>query len=745
MRLSIPRNFPLTNNMKKLPPLKFPLFITVCMFFAGCDSPKLKPPREDSTQENQEMAGGAGKIDREFARELAREFGREFAIEFARQMKGSSSPVNLDFVKDINVTKSSEGLLSGGGKVHPLLAHCSEDVLEFYQKHPDCFSISSIDNLPEDLKWMDGSDEQEFASPKAKKGGTWEVFMRDFPRTLRTIGPDANGAFRSYLLDYNVISLVHAHPNSDGYYPGLAKSWAVGKDGRTVYFRLDPQAKYSDGEKVKASDFFFFFYFMRSKHIQAPWYNDYYGKDKFQKVTLYDKETLSITFYKAKPDVVERVSIRAKPEHFYEELDGEFLSKYQWNPEPTTGAYVALPENVDKGKSVTLVRQNDWWADQKRFFRYRFNPQKIKVSVIRDYNKAFEVFLKGGVDMFGLAKTEFWYDKLPDNHKLVQNGYLTKVTFFNQTPPPSYALRINSQKPPFDDLNIRIGFHHAMNFDMVLEKIFRGDFVRMNTVADGYGARSHPTLRAREFSIEKALEHFAKAGFKERGGDGILINSSGQRLSVELLTGYRHFEDVLVVLKEQAKKAGLELKLKVLEPTAAWKAANEKNHQVIFSAFNSFVELFPRFWEPYHSDNAYQEVGDLKFEEDGSLKPNLTTKVSTNNFTQTAVREIDHLINEYRDEEDLGRISEMAHQLSQMIHDHAVWVPAWKKPWLRIGHWNWVKFPEDWGPKETRDYEEFQVFWIDQSEKERILKAMEAGESVTDKPTVRVYEKYKTN
>ena len=745
MRLSIPRNFPLTNNMKKLSPLKFPLFITVCMSFTGCDSPKLKPPREDSTQENQEMAGGAEKIDREFARELAREFGREFAIEFARQMKGSSSPVNLDFVKDINVTKSSEGLLSGGGKVHPLLAHCSEDVLEFYQKHPDCFSISSIDNLPEDLKWMDGSDEQEFASSEAKKGGTWEVFMRDFPRTLRTIGPDANGAFRSYLLDYNVISLVHAHPNSDGYYPGLAKSWAVGKDGRTVYFRLDPQAKYSDGEKVKASDFFFFFYFMRSKHIQAPWYNDFYGKDKFQKVTLYDKETLSITFYKAKPDVVERVSIRAKPEHFYEELDGEFLSKYQWNPEPTTGAYVALPENVDKGKSVTLVRQNDWWADQKRFFRYRFNPQKIKVSVIRDYNKAFEVFLKGGVDMFGLAKTEFWYDKLPNNNKLVQNGYLSKVTFFNQTPPPSYALRINSQKPPFDDLNIRIGFHHAMNFDMVLEKIFRGDFVRMNTVADGYGGRSHPTLRAREFSIEKALEHFAKAGFKERGGDGILINSSGQRLSIELLTGYRHFEDVLVVLKEQAKKAGLELKLKVLEPTAAWKAANEKNHQVIFSAFNSFVELFPRFWEPYHSDNAYQEVGDLKFEEDGSLKPNLTTKVSTNNFTQTAVREIDHLINEYRDEEDLGRISEMAHQLSQMIHDHAVWVPAWKKPWLRIGHWNWVKFPEDWGPKESRDYEEFQVFWIDETEKEKILKAMEAGESVTDKPTVRVYEKYKTN
>ena len=283
-----------------------------------------------------------------------------------------------------------------------------------------------------------------------------------------------------------------------------------------------------------------------------------------------------------------------------------------------------------------------------------------------------------------------------------------------------------------------------MNFELVLEKIFRGDYVRMNTVADGFGTRSHPTLKAREFSVDKALESFAKAGYSEKGPDGILVDEKGNRLSVELITGYKRFEDVLVVLKEEAKKAGLELKLKVLEQTAAWKAVQEKNHQVAFSAFNSFVELFPRFWESFHSDNAYEEEGDTKFNEDGSLKAGLTTKVNTNNFTQTAVREIDHLINRYRDEESLERITEMSHQLSQMIHDHAVWVPAWKKPWLRIGHWNWIKFPEDWGPKETRDYEEFQVFWIDLEEKKKILEAMDENRPISDTPSVLVYDKYKS-
>ena len=732
------------NDMKKIKFFLSPLLASGTLFFLGCENPKLKQPRESSSEQTDEKPDNSGRVDQEFTRELAREFAREFVQEFAKQLNHKNFVLETnESLKNNDNPPVKVGLVDTNGNPHPMLSHCSEDVLEFYQKHADCFSILSPEQIPKNLNWQDGSNEKEFSSPNAKRGGTFHAYMRDFPRTLRTIGPDANGGFRSYLLDNNVISLTHAHPNSDGYYPGVANQWAVGEDGRTVYFRLDPKARFSDGNLVKASDYFFFFYFMRSKHIQAPWYNDYYGKDKFQQVTLYDEQTLSITFYKAKPDIVERVSIRPKPEHFYSELGGEYLTKYQWEPEPTTGAYVALAENVDKGKSVTLVRQDDWWANDKAFFRNRFNPDQIKVSVIRDNDKAFEIFLKGQIDAFGLAKTEFWYEKLKNDHPLVKNGYLTKVTFFNQAPPPSYALRINSQKAPLDNLDVRIGFHHAMNFDLVLERIFRGDFVRMNTVADGFGERSNPNLKARGFSVDKAVESFARAGYSKRGKEGILINERGEKLSIEIMTGYKHFEDVLVVLKEEAKKAGLEIKLKVLEPTAAWKMANEKNHQVIFSAFGTFVELFPRFWEPFHSDNAYEEKGDSKYQKNGDLKPGITTKTSTNNFTQTAVRELDHLINQYREEEDLGKITAMAHRLSKMIHDHAVWVPAWKKPWLRMGHWSWLQFPDDWGPKESTDYEEFQVFWIDVQKKQKILEAMEKGEPVSTQPSVREFTKYR--
>ena len=193
---------------------------------------------------------------------------------------------------------------------------------------------------------------------------------------------------------------------------------------------------------------------------------------------------------------------------------------------------------MEKSKSITLTRVPDWWADKKKFYRNRFNPEAVKVSVVRDPAKVFELFLKGELDWHGLGLPEFWYEKLPNDHKLVAAGHVHKVQFYNDVPRPTWALRLNSHHPVLRNKDIRIGLNYAMNFDVVISKVFRGDPVRMNTVADGYGPRSHPTLKARPFSVEKAKEYFAKAGYTRAGSDGILVNAGGKRLSFTFTTPY---------------------------------------------------------------------------------------------------------------------------------------------------------------------------------------------------------------
>ncbi len=151
----------------------------------------------------------------------------------------------------------------------------SAEAQAYYQAHPDFFITATAADIPKDLKWEDGSDVPEFADPAAKRGGTLHFWIDDFPRTLRFAGPDANGSFRSFILDDVTLTLLQKQPNTAQYFPGLATAWALGADGRTMYFKLDPDARYSDGEPVKISDYFFTFFFFRSSYINDPWSNNF--------------------------------------------------------------------------------------------------------------------------------------------------------------------------------------------------------------------------------------------------------------------------------------------------------------------------------------------------------------------------------------------------------------------------------------------------------------------------------------
>ena len=698
------------------------------MVFPGCNQKQLKKPSS--------IGGGAQtaspNVNKDEVRKIARVFAQEFAAELKRQ--------NVSLPVATGESGSSASEQSGGSRV---VLDSAPDVMAFYEENKEGFRLATIADLPKNLKWEDGSGLDEFSSPEAERGGTFMEYMSDFPRTMRLLGPDANGAFRSYMLDYNAVYLVMPHPNGDGYYPGLAKSWAYGDDGKTVYFKLDPEARYSDGKPVRITDYFFSLYVMRSKYIQAPWYNDFFGDEKFPNITIYNEHTLSITYYKAKPDVIEKLAgVRPIPEHFYTELDEQFVEDFQFKFEPTTGPYEVKVENVKKGESVTLTRVPGWWADKKRFYRNRFNPDAIKVIVVREPAKVFELFLKGELDWHGLGLPEFWYEKLPDDHELVKKGHVEKIQFCNDIPRPTWALRLNSGGPVLSNRDIRVGLNYAMNFELVIEKVFRGDYERMRSVADGYAARSHPTIKARPFSIEKAKGYFAKAGYSRIGADGILQTADGKRLSFTFTTPYKRLEDVMTVLKEEAKKAGVELQVEIMERTAAWKKISEKKHQIMLGALNTSVELYPRFWELYHSDNAYKEPKEQRYDAAGKLRKGLSPKPVTNNFTLMANKEIDGLIETYRESEDLGEITKLAHTLVEKIHDHAGYIPGWVRPWYRVGQWRWVKYPDGYNVRESRVPFEYHIHWINTEEKAKTLENMEKGEP-SGPVAIRMFDKYK--
>jgi microcin C transport system substrate-binding protein len=243
----------------------------------------------------------------------------------------------------------------------------------FYAAHPDFFHFRTLADLPPDLPWQDGSDLPEIGSDEAKKGGIQYGSLQDFPRTLRTVGPDSNGSFRPFILDYTSIQLAHRHPDNFDYYPGTAKAWAVDQANKTVYIKLYPDARWSDGVPLTADDFVFMFFFYQTDYIVAPWYKNWYGT-QYTNITRYDDHTFSVTIPDAKPDMDSRVlELQGVPQHFFKELGDDFVDRYQWKFVPTTGPYVVLDEDIKKGRSIALTRINDWWARDKKFWKNRYN------------------------------------------------------------------------------------------------------------------------------------------------------------------------------------------------------------------------------------------------------------------------------------------------------------------------------------------------------------------------------------
>ncbi len=598
----------------------------------------------------------------------------------------------------------------------------------YYAEHPEFFRVAKPEDLPGDLDWEDGAGEAEIGSAEATKGGEMVFWLSDFPRTLRFNGPDSNGHFRAFIHDDNSMTVVRKHPVTGHYIPGLAKAWAISADRKTVYLKLDERARYSDGVPVTADDYFFLFYFGRSSWLQEPWAANWYA-EKYTGITKYDDHTIAIGVAEAKPDVLRffEQDVRPIPRHFYKEFGEDYVSRYQWEMEPTTGPYTILPEDIEKGRSITQRRVEDWWARDLKFYRHRFNPDRRRFVVIRDVPKAVEAFKAGEFDLLDVTTPDIWYEKLPESDPVVAKGYVKKVQFYNEVPRPTYGLSINRIQPVLDNRDVRVGLNYAMNWNAVLGNYFRGDYTRMRTSADGYGEFTHPTLRAREFSVEKALQAFAKAGFSTRGADGILVNDSGERLSFTLTTGYQHFVEVLTILEREARKAGVELKLEVLDKTAAWKKAQEKKHEIVFAALNVSVELYPRYFELFHSFNAVDEMG--------------VPKPNTNNLTMMNDPEIDGLIDRYETSTDLEEIKAIARELEERLWADGAFIPGFVKPFYWVAFWRWVRWPEGFDSRLSRLPEEMNVYWVDEAMKAETRDARKAGESFP--VSVETFEQYK--
>ena len=561
--------------------------------------------------------------------------------------------------------------------------------------------LEVTEKIPTDIIWETNDSAPIFSSSEAMKGGTYRTAITMFPLTLRAVGPDSNGGFRSFL-DANKMSLLYLHPNTEELLPSLATHWAFWKDKKTMFFKLNSKAKWSDGRAVTANDYLYTLKFMRSKFILAPWYNNYYT-EKLDRIIKYDDYTIAVVAKNEDPDLFLINNMGPTPRHFYGQLNVEFVKNFNWKITPNTGPYQI--SDIKKGKSITFKRKENWWAKDLKYNLGRFNVDKVLIKVIREQTTLFEFFKRQKLDDFSLVFPNYWHG-IGKNMESYEKGYVKKLWFYTDTRESATGFWLNMDKEIFKDRNVRYAFAHGMNIDKMLRTLLRGDYRRLHNHMTGYGKYSDTSIVARKFSVTKVDSLMKKSGW-QRGKDGIWEKGK-KKYSVKVNYSFDGHTPRLVLLKEEAKKVGIELILQ-LKTGTSFKQILERKHDVAWMGWSTGFR--PRYRQHYHSENAH--------------------KTQTNNITNTDDPDMDRYIEAYRSSIDPNERIKLSHKIQNKIHEIGAFIPTYYVGYERLVYWRWWKFPKVPATKNGGVIDPFGsgTFWLDPKIKEKTLQAMKSGKT----------------
>jgi microcin C transport system substrate-binding protein len=586
--------------------------------------------------------------------------------------------------------------------------------------------------LPEDIAWETNYDDPPIGSPDAIRGGTFNFFIGAYPMTFRLMGPNSNDAFaawnRSYTFDF---TLVRRHPWTDRYIPFMATHWSIQDDQRTIFFRLDPDARWSDGQPITADDYVFTFEMMSSEHILDPYYSNYI-ETFIESIDRVDDYTVRVVGTRPSwRPLTEYGELWPTPRHAHV-LDAGWVDRMQNTPQVAAGPYVV--SETARGESVTFQRIPDWWGDDKHYFQGMFNFDRIHLRVI-PIERSLDHLRRGELDLDVENTARIWNEEY--TFPAVRNGWLRRSRVFVDVPSGVSGLHMNLEAPIFQNRDFRLAMHYLFNFERLNRNLMYQDYFRQNSFFEGT-EYANPEVRAYPFDPIRAREHLERAGYRRPDsvrhpgffgrirnifqgllftratGDDILVNDRGEKASFTLTYGSKGLERHLTVVQQEYRRAGIDMQLRLLEPGTAFERGLERKYEMTMTGRTAGFYPSPRQY--LHTD--------------------FKTANNNNNIWGFGTAEVDSLIAIYEEDLDFEARRDALYRVDEIVHEEAFYIPFWTAPYIRLVYWDYIRFPEFYLPRRTQDVTEYQVYWIDPDARAELRRAMSEGRAYEVDPEV---------
>ncbi|MBZ9865868.1 extracellular solute-binding protein [Mesorhizobium sp. CA15] len=464
-------------------------------------------------------------------------------------------------------------------------------------------------------KYGENFQHYDYVNPDAPKGGTYNSVVTgtfDSFNPYIVQGSPAAGlvGFGGGLL-YDTL-MDQATDEGSVSHPLVAEAYKYPADYSSATYRLDPRAKWHDGQPITVDDVVWSFNVLKAN---APQYNRYF-ENVTDAVAISDREVEFHFNQKGNRELPKIMGdLVVLPKHWWEGTDASGKKRDITRPtlEPPLGSAAYKIASFKPGSEIVWQRVPDYWGAKLpvKIGRENFDTQRF--TYILDDNAAWQAFTKGGLDDIKPENSSRRWNTAY-NFPAVSAGDVVKQVFKTTSPEPMQAFILNQRRPLFQDRLVREALTLPFDFETMNRTLFYNSNTRTHSYFQGtelassglpqgteleilekYRDKLPPELFTQEFKLpvydspqaerkylKQAVDLFAQAGWVIKGGK--MVNAkTGAPFKFEIL-GWNDTDQVISSpWIANLRKIGVDADLRMIDQTQYINRVNNFDYDVITS------------------------------------------------------------------------------------------------------------------------------------------------------------------
>ncbi|WIY51973.1 extracellular solute-binding protein [Devosia sp. YIM 151766] len=542
----------------------------------------------------------------------------------------------------------------------------------------------------------------DYVNVDAPKGGTVRLGDLGGFDTFNPILPKGETAGGIGLV-YETL-LTPSADELNTYYGLVAEALQIAPDFSAVTFRIDPDARWHDGEPVTAEDVVWSF----NKLIEVnPDRTQYYANITSAEVTAPGEVTFGFdqTDNRELPLILGQLHVL--PQHWWEgeDANGKPRNIAESTLEPPMGSGPYHLASFDPGRTITYERVEDYWGEDHPTNVGQNNFDTYKIEYFLDLTVMFEAFKGDQFDWWSENQASRWataYD-----FPAVTDGRIIKELF-----PQDYASSglmvgfiMNLRRDKFADPLVREALNYAFDFEELSNTMFYGQYERIDSFFFGLPFKSSGLPEGEELEVlesvrdlvpetvfttpyvnpvsgdpaalranlRTALDLFTQAGYRLEGNR--LLGADGTPFTLEILLNGPTIEPVAQNLVTNLAQIGVVANIRTVDSPQFINRARSFDYDMIY---NGWVQSY----SPGNEQRFF--FGSSTAEQQGAQ-----------NYAGLADPGVDALIEKLIVADDRETQEAVTKALDRVVLAHHFVIPSYTLRMLRAARWDRFSRPEE--------------------------------------------------